>query len=128
MRKRNWIAFGILLSIGILTLVGWSSWNNQLYDYENTTLSELAEGLSFQAKTPVKVPFKEMELTNRKLDRHKDELVVTLANVPNMQNIIVKISKEAPEWTSKAEKTDVEIGDGLKGQFIPEYEGKRSII
>lgn len=125
MKKRKLLLYGGLTSV-LLLVVGWSFGNMKLYDYDKTIVIEQAKDLSFQSKLPMKVPFDDMEVSNSMVKPDKEGMTVTIANIPNKEHLDIVISKEIPEIKGESER--VEIRQGIEGQFISDYSGKRSLV
>lgn len=127
MRKRSVFAFSILLiSIGGI-MIGWSIWSGKMYAYNHIDFSEKIAVLSFEAKVPTIVPFKEMNVSTSNIDINKKQIIVTLTNI-HKETLNVRITKDPIELKEGFEKENVRLGEGLQGVFFPDASGKRILI
>ncbi|MCR8848220.1 hypothetical protein NQ095_07385 [Rossellomorea sp. SC111] len=118
--KRKIIVSVILLaSIGAIMFV-WSELRGRMYDLDYTPK---ASQMSFEFKTPTKVPFSEMKVTDFSVGEVQQEAEISLLNADiNMMDI--RISSSKPEY--EADKIErVKIGHDMYGDFISDDSGRR---
>ncbi|MCG1022891.1 DUF4367 domain-containing protein [Sutcliffiella horikoshii] len=123
MFKKRMISFALLLTFMVGLFIGWWVWNGKLYEYDQQPFYMAAENLPFEKKIPTKVPFEEMEVSQRNLDADKESLTVTLSNI-NKEYIDVYIGAKETEGLESMKQQKVQIG-GRNGAFISDEEGKR---
>ncbi|MGG4166262.1 hypothetical protein ABEW00_02085 [Rossellomorea vietnamensis] len=117
-KRKIFIAALFFASILIILFV-WSELRGRMYDLHYTPKDNYA------FKTPTKVPFAEMKVSDFSVVEDQREAEMSLVNADkNMMDIRITSSK--PEYTAdKIEK--VKIGHDIYGDFIPNDSGRRVI-
>lgn len=120
--KRKIIFTAILLAlVSIISIIlVWSELRGRMYDLHY--IPKVSQ-MSFEFKTPTKVPFAEMKVTNFSVGLEQQEAEMSLLNADiNMMDIGISSSK--PEY--EADNIErVKIGHDTYGEFIPNDSGRR---
>ena len=123
-RKKIFIIAMIIFIMVTSVMIGWSIGSGKMYDYDSSTIRELNNGRSFEYRIPTKVPFKDMKITESKMDNSGQQLVIALMN-KNKEFLDIRITTTPVQHDEDIKIEKVNIGQNSKGSFISNHDGKR---
>ncbi|QST01051.1 hypothetical protein IMZ31_05650 [Pontibacillus sp. ALD_SL1] len=111
-----------ILAVITALAIGWYTFRGKVYDAHLAEDIEQMDKLSFEVKTPTKVPFKEMKVMDVEIDG-KQQAVISLINV-DKERLDIQMSELKPEFSGVTSE-QVVIGEDSQAKFIPNLSGRR---
>jgi len=115
--------FLIMLAVIGAFIISRSAFNEKMYDFNFPLTSNQTESFPFEIKTPTQVPFAEMKVSDFKIRKDKEEVVISLLNA-DLNMIDIRISELESEY-AEDKKERVTIENNVLGDFISNDSDRR---